>query len=98
MPCLRNPTPGELVWGRPYHFIEAKARKDLALTGNLEAMLAYVRTYGGHLELWIRSSKHPDGPTRLTQPLQELVETLAQSGRVVTETFALKRVALDENP
>lgn len=61
----RNPTPGELVWGRPYHFIEAKARKDLALTGNLEAMLVYVRKYGGHLELWLRSSKHSDGPTQV---------------------------------
>jgi hypothetical protein len=77
-----NPTPGELAWGQPYHFVETKARKDLSLGGNLEAMLHYVQQYGGHLELWIRSSKHPEGASRLTGPLRELIEELAQTGRV----------------
>jgi hypothetical protein len=77
-----NVTPGELVWGQPYRFVETKARKDLSLTGNLEAMLRYVQQYGGHLELWTRSAKHPNGPSRLTGPLQELIDELAQTGRV----------------
>ncbi|HYO51475.1 hypothetical protein, partial [Archangium sp.] len=42
--------PAELVWGQPYPFVEAKARKELSLTGNLKAMIEYVEKYGGHLE------------------------------------------------
>ena len=76
-----SPTLGELVWGQPYHFIEAKARKELSLGGNLEAMLNYVRDYGGHLELWIRSAKHADGPTYLTKPLQRRLQDLQSRGR-----------------
>jgi hypothetical protein len=78
----RNPTPGELVWGQPYHFIEAKGRKELSLTGNLKAMLLYVRQHGGHVELWIRSARHPDGASRLTEPLQDMIDELAQGGKV----------------
>jgi hypothetical protein len=77
-----NPNPGELVWGKPYRFVEAKARQDLALTGNLEAMLNYVRDHGGHIELWVRSPRHPDGPTRLTRPLRERLAQLEETGRV----------------
>lgn len=77
----RSPTPGELVWGQPYHFVEAKARKNLTLGGNLEAMLRYVQKYGGHVELWVRSAKHPEGPSRWTAPLERLITELAQSGR-----------------
>jgi hypothetical protein len=62
--------PSELVWGRAYKFVEVKARAKLDLGGNLKAMLDYVRDYGGHIELWVRSAKHPDGPTRLSRPLK----------------------------
>ncbi len=78
-----NPNPGELVWGQPYHFVEAKARAELALTGNLEAMLDYVRDHGGHIELWVRSSRHPNGPTRMTGPLRLRLETLRAAGKAL---------------
>jgi len=74
--------PGELVWGKPYSFVEAKARNELALTGNLKAMLDYVREHGGHVELWIRSAKHPSGETKLTAPLLKYLELLGQDGKV----------------
>lgn len=72
--------PAELVWGQPYAFVEAKARKELSLSGNLEAMIRYVEKYGGHLELWIRSTKHADGPTRLSGPLLERLRALEELG------------------
>jgi hypothetical protein len=78
-----NSNPSELVWGKPYSFVEAKARNELALTGNLKAMLEYVREYGGHLELWVRSAQHPAGATRFTQPLQQMLLELEDGGRVV---------------
>ncbi|WNG52073.1 hypothetical protein F0U60_54185 [Archangium minus] len=74
-----NPT--ELVWGQPYAFVEAKARKELSVTGNLEAMLDYVQKYGGHIELWVRSASHPDGPTRLSRPLMGRLSDLEGLGR-----------------
>ena len=64
-----SPTPGELVWGQPYRFMEVKGRKELALTGNLKAMIEYVEEHGGFIELWVRSPKHPNGATSLTDPL-----------------------------
>jgi hypothetical protein len=79
--------PGELVWGKPYHFVEAKGRQELALTGNLEAMLTYVSKYGGHVELWIRSVKHPAGQTQLTRPLQEFLKRLADQGKASLQPF-----------
>jgi hypothetical protein len=84
---LRSHTPEELVWGQPYFFIEAKARKDLSLGGNLEAMMNYVREHGGHVELWIRSPKHPAGATRLTQPLQTELSKLADEGKATIRLF-----------
>jgi hypothetical protein len=82
-----NPTPGELVWGKPYRFVEVKARKSLAFTGNLKAMLEYVGDYGGHVELWLRSSKHPAGATRLTRPLQKRLSDLKDRGLVSINYF-----------
>ncbi len=76
-----NPNPGELVWGQPYLFVEAKARAELSLTGNVKAMIDYVRVHGGQLELWIRSAKHPEGPTRLTRPLADAIKALAVDGK-----------------
>ncbi|MDY7227743.1 pre-toxin TG domain-containing protein [Hyalangium rubrum] len=76
-----SPTPGELVWGQPYHFVEVKARAKLSLSGNLEAMLRYVEKQGGHIEVWARSARHADGPTRLSAPLQDLLERLRVQGR-----------------
>jgi hypothetical protein len=72
--------PSELVWGRAYRFVEVKARAKLDLGGNLKAMLNYVRDYGGHIELWVRSAKHPDGPTRLSEPLREALSKLGGTG------------------
>ncbi|HLL52993.1 MAG TPA: hypothetical protein VK447_05565, partial [Myxococcaceae bacterium] len=79
--------PRELVWGQPYHFVEAKGRQQMALTGNLQAMLAYVTKYGGHLEVWFRSGKHPRGATKLTEPLKTRLDQLENAGKVKTEFF-----------
>ncbi|XXF78491.1 hypothetical protein P2318_01665 [Myxococcaceae bacterium GXIMD 01537] len=76
-----NRNPGELVWGQPYSFVEAKARAELSLSGNLKAMLIYVDQYGGHVELWIRSAIHADGPTRLTGPLLRQLQLLRTKGK-----------------
>lgn len=78
--------PADLVWGQPYPFVEAKARKELSLSGNLEAMIEYVQKYGGHLELWVRSSSHPEGPTRLSKPLMDTVNRLKRQGKATLKT------------
>ncbi|WNG40325.1 hypothetical protein F0U61_46555 [Archangium violaceum] len=72
--------PSELVWGQPYRFVEAKARQELAYTGNLKAMIEYVRNYGGHIELWIRSAKHSEGKTYMTKPLRNALMGLERNG------------------
>jgi hypothetical protein len=87
MPDSVKGNPAELVWGQPYSFIEAKARKELSLSGNLKAMLEYVAKYGGHLELWVRSSRHPDGPTHLSQPLRRALNTLKAEGRAIVRPY-----------
>ncbi|HSP80815.1 MAG TPA: hypothetical protein VLQ93_19970 [Myxococcaceae bacterium] len=79
-----NPT--ELVWGQPYHFVEAKAWKELSYTGNLKAMIQYVERYGGHIEVWVRSSSHAQGPTRMTSPLMEALDDLREVGRASVKT------------
>ena len=76
-----NLNPGELVWGQPYRFVESKAHKDLALTGNLKAMIEYVEQHGGHIELWVRSAAHADGPTRMTSSLQNRLSDLSAAGK-----------------
>ncbi|XXF77799.1 hypothetical protein P2318_32830 [Myxococcaceae bacterium GXIMD 01537] len=73
--------PGELVWGQPYFFVEAKARAELSLSGNLEAMLNYADQFAGHVELWVRSAKHPDGATHLSKPLRDRINELAREGK-----------------
>ncbi|HLM46982.1 MAG TPA: hypothetical protein VK458_24135 [Myxococcaceae bacterium] len=73
--------PAELVWGQPYLFVEAKARQQLSLSGNLKAMIDYVEQYGGHLELWVRSARHSDGPTRLSRPLLRRLNGLEEAGK-----------------
>ncbi|WP_158625847.1 hypothetical protein [Corallococcus carmarthensis] len=78
---------GDLVWGSPYDFVEVKGRAEMALTGNVKAMLDYVQMYGGSVELWIRSAKHPEGATRLTRPLRERINNLRQSGRANVQSF-----------
>jgi hypothetical protein len=82
-----SPTPGELVWGQPYNFLEVKGRKELALTGNLKAMLEYVEQYGGYIELWVRSPKHPNGATKLTDPLLFRLDNLKRKGCAALQTF-----------
>jgi len=79
--------PVELVWGQPYPFVEAKARKELSVSGNLKAMIRYVQKNGGHLELWVRSARHPDGPTRLSKPLLDALNELKQQGKAVVKPY-----------
>jgi hypothetical protein len=79
--------PAELVWGKPYHFVEAKGRQELAVTGNLKAMIEYVERYGGHLEIWFRSGKHPAGATKLTGPLRDRLARLENVGKVAVNPF-----------
>ncbi|WP_223642566.1 hypothetical protein [Corallococcus sp. EGB] len=78
---------GDLVWGSAYDFVEVIGRKELALTGNLEAMLEYVKRYGGSIELWIRSARHPEGAIRLTAPLDARLEELKQMNRANVRSF-----------
>ncbi|MBZ4415522.1 hypothetical protein, partial [Myxococcus sp. RHSTA-1-4] len=73
--------PEELVWGRPYRFVEAKARAEMPLTGNLKAMLQYVEEYGGHIEVYFRSAQHPRGQTGLSKPLLLQIEALKKEGK-----------------
>jgi hypothetical protein len=79
--------PGELVWGQPYHFVEVKGRGEMALTGNLEAMINYVRRYGGHIEVWFRSAEHARGQTRLTKPLTKDMKELIDLGKADVKYF-----------
>ena len=78
---------GDLVWGSPYDFVEVKGRAELALTGNLKAMIDYVQKYGGSIELWIRSARHPEGATRLTKPLSDQIRSLKGLGRGDVRSF-----------
>lgn len=75
---------GQLVWGQAYHFVEVKARKVLGEGGNLGAMMDYIDRYGGSITLVVRSAKHPDGPTMLTQGLVSMMKQLQAHGRTVT--------------
>jgi len=79
--------PSELVWGKPYDFVEVKGRQEMSLTGNLKAMLDYVDQYGGHIEVWFRSAKHPAGATRLTKQLQTYLNKLANSDNLKLRAF-----------
>ncbi len=72
--------PEELVWGRPYRFVEVKGRAEMALTGNLKAMLEYVDEYGGHIEVWFRSAQHVQGQTELTSRLSKEFTNLVREG------------------
>jgi hypothetical protein len=77
----------ELVWGKPYRFVEVKGREETALTGNLEAMVAYVKRYGGSIEVWFRSAEHSKGQTRLTKPLEREMRDLINSGKADVQYF-----------
>jgi hypothetical protein len=44
-------------------------------------MIKYVLAHGGHIELWVRSAKHPAGETKLSRPLLDILETLRQEGK-----------------
>ncbi|MBN1208338.1 MAG: hypothetical protein JXB05_25990 [Myxococcaceae bacterium] len=79
--------PGELVWGKPYRFVEVKGREKMALTGNLEAMLEYVGTHGGYIEVWLRSAEHAKGQTQLTKPLLRKMKELIERGMADVKYF-----------
>jgi hypothetical protein len=84
--CVQG-SPGELVWGKPYRFVEVKGREKMALTGNLKAMLEYVEKYGGHVEVWFRSSTHSKGQTRLTKSLEDILNDFTGSGKASVKYF-----------
>ncbi len=84
--------PADLVWGQPYPFVEAKARKELSFSGNLKAMIEYVEKYGGHLEFWVRSARHPDGATRLSGPLLQRLDRLKRSGRASVKAVPMMHI------
>lgn len=73
--------PAQLVWGQPYRFTEIKGWQDMSKTGNLSAMIEYVRDVGGHLEVVFRSAKHPEGATKLSGPLQAALDELMAAGK-----------------
>ncbi|WP_224246892.1 hypothetical protein [Hyalangium gracile] len=79
--------PGELVWGRAYRFVEVKARAKLDLGGNLKAMLEYVNAHGGAIELWVRSARHPEGPTQLSKPLRDRLNGLEAQGKATIRSY-----------
>lgn len=76
-----NPT--ELVWGQKYDFVEVKAREELSNSGNLKAMLEYVKKVdGATMTLVVRSAKHPKGETKMTGPLEDLVNKLREANKL----------------
>ena len=79
--------PEELVWGHPYRFVEVKGRAEMSLTGNLKAMLDYVRDYGGHLEVHFRSARHEQGQTVLNRVLRDRLQQLSDNGRAQVEWY-----------
>jgi hypothetical protein len=79
--------PEELVWGRPYRFVEVKGRAEMSLTGNLAAMIEYVARHGGHIEVWFRSGSHPLGGTKLTRPLRDAIDELGVPDQVTVRYF-----------
>jgi hypothetical protein len=50
-------------------------------------MFDYVDEYGGYVELWVRSPKHPEGATKLTQPLRDRLADLRLRGKAEVKTF-----------
>jgi hypothetical protein len=50
-------------------------------------MIEYVEKNGGHIELWVRSAKHPDGATHLTTPLLKIVTRLREQGRASLKNY-----------
>ncbi|MCP3135931.1 hypothetical protein [Pyxidicoccus xibeiensis] len=79
--------PEELVWGRPYRFIEVKARAEMAFTGNLKAMIEYVQEYGGHLEVFFRSARHQQGQTVLSKELRNQLKELVDTGNATVRLY-----------
>jgi hypothetical protein len=78
---------GELVWGQAYDFVEVKGRKEMTWTGNLTAMIQYVKDYGGSIQVVFRSAKHPDGMTNLSKPLRAKIEDLRKTGKASMSYF-----------
>jgi hypothetical protein len=79
--------PEELVWGRPYRFVEVKGRAEMSLTGNLKAMITYVKRYGGHLEVCFRSARHAQGQTMLTDTLVRELRFLSRNHQAQVQWY-----------
>ncbi|QSQ20428.1 hypothetical protein JY651_35000 [Pyxidicoccus parkwayensis] len=73
--------PEELVWGRPYRFVEVKGRAEMSYTGNLKSMVDYVKEFGGHLEVCFRSARHGQGQTVISSTLRDELKELVDQGR-----------------
>jgi hypothetical protein len=80
-------SPEELVWGRPYRFVEVKGRAEMSLTGNLKAMITYVKRYGGHLEVCFRSARHAQGQTMLTDTLVRELRFLSRNHQAQVQWY-----------
>ncbi len=76
---------GELAWGQPYRFVEIKGRQEVYWSGNLQAMIQYVDTHGGFMEVILRSKKHPRGATVLSQRIAEQLQVLERQGKAKIE-------------
>ncbi len=78
---------GSPVWGRQYHFVEVKGwdyiyndTTESLHTENLHAMLDYVETFRGFIEVVVRSAAHERGETRLSRPLEDRLARLVRNG------------------
>ena len=68
--------PERLEWGKPYHFKEIKDWQSMSDTGNLKAMLDYVKnTPGSKITLYYRSN------ARMSGPLMAKIDELRQIGK-----------------
>jgi hypothetical protein len=76
-----NPT--SLRWGKAYHFKEIKDWADMSDTGNLSAMLDYVKKINGsRLTIYYKSN------TYMSEPLRTRIEGLVKIGQVTLVPFA----------
>jgi hypothetical protein len=69
-------SPGELEWGKSYHFEEIKDWKNMSDTGNLSQMLDYVEQTDSKLTIYYKSNTYMSGP------LRSKIEALMKAGKV----------------
>lgn len=75
-------SPDRLEWGKPYHFVEIKDWQSMSDTGNLKAMLDYVKnTPGSKITLYFRST------AKMSGPLIDKIEKLRKIGKAEVVPF-----------